>query len=96
MDHLAISRVLTFLTSLAITFGSYDQAVKIWKTKSARDISYSLIVAWLLNEVAWLYYGAQIREPIIVILSLINMPAAFICAAGYWKYRKPKRDENAL
>ena len=94
MNHLAISRVLALLTSLAITFGSYDQVIKIWKTRSARDISYSLIVAWLLNEFAWVYYGAQIKEPIIVVLSVLNMPAALIGALGYWKYRQPKGDEK--
>ena len=96
MNHLAISRAFALVTSLAITYGSYDQVVKIWKTKSVRDISTSLIISWLLNEFAWLYYGAQIKEPIIVILSVINLPAALIGAVGYWKYRKHDLDENDL
>lgn len=96
MNHLEISRAFALITSLAITYGSYDQVFKIWRTKSVRDISYSLIVAWLLNEFAWLDYGAQINEPVIVILSVLNLPGALLGAAGYWKYRNHNPDDAPL
>ncbi|MBV9467731.1 MAG: hypothetical protein JOZ57_00630 [Abitibacteriaceae bacterium] len=87
MNHVELSRILALITSLAITFGLYDQTVKIWKTKSAKDISFSLVAALTLNELAWLYYGLMINEWPIILLSLLNLPAALIGAVGYWRYR---------
>ena len=87
MNHLDISRLVTLLASIFITFGLYGQATKIWRTKSAKDFTVTIIVALIFNEVAWLNYGLALWEWPIIVLGCLNIPAVVIAGLGFFKYR---------
>ncbi|MCL5795012.1 MAG: SemiSWEET family transporter [Patescibacteria group bacterium] len=87
MNWLEISRFFTVIASLAITFGVYVQSYKIWKTKSAGDFTFILIIALVFNEVAWLNYGIALREWPIILISSLNIPGIVATAIGYIKYK---------
>lgn len=80
--------MLTLVASVAITIGLYDQAFKIWRTKSARDLTATLVAAVVVNELAWLNYGMALSEWPIMVISAANLPAVLIAAAGFTKYHK--------
>ena len=88
MSYLEVSRIVTLVASLFITVGLYDQAFKIWRTKSARDFTISLVAALIFNEIAWLNYGFSLREWPIITLGCLNVPAAIIATIGFIRYRK--------
>lgn len=88
MNYVEISRVITFVASLTITFGIYSQVSKILKTKSAKDFSSVLILGIVVTEIAWLNYGIVIKEWPIIALESINIPGVFIMAFLFLKYRK--------
>ncbi len=88
MSYLEISRIATFVGSLALTFGVYAQAYKIWRTKSAKDFTPILIFALILVEIVWLNYGIVLREWPIIALEAINIPGIFATAILFIKYRK--------
>lgn len=73
--------------SVLITLGLYDQSLKVWRTKSAKDFTTSIVVAILVNEVAWLNYGFSIGEWPVIVVSLLNIPAALVAAVGYFRFR---------
>lgn len=85
---LEISRYIVFVASIAISFGLWDQALKIWRTKSAKDFTVTIIVALIFNEIAWVNYGLALKEWPIVIVDLLNVPAVFIAGLGFFRYRK--------
>ncbi|MCL5407555.1 MAG: SemiSWEET family transporter [Patescibacteria group bacterium] len=80
------SRVFAFLTSIVLVYGMYAQVVKMFKTKSAKDFTMALLVALLLDEIAWLNYGITIREWPVFMLGAISLPAAILALTGYLKY----------
>lgn len=88
--YLVYSRILVLLASVSITFGLWDQAQKIWRTKSAKDFTASIVVAILINEAAWLNYGFALHEWPIIVIGLANNPAAIWAGLGFWKYRRWK------
>lgn len=88
MDYMGMSRLVTLLASIFITIGLYHQAIKIWKTRSAKDFTATIIVALILNEVAWLNYGFALWEWPIIIIGCLNIPGAIIAGLGFIKYRK--------
>lgn len=94
MSYLEISRILTFATSLFMTFGLYSQAWKIWKTKSAKDFASPIILAIVANEIVWLNYGLALREWPIIGLGMLNVPAVAIASIGFWKYRQGEKTWN--
>jgi MtN3 and saliva related transmembrane protein len=92
MDYPTISRLAVIAASFLITMGLYQQAYKIWKTRSVRDFVAVVIAAVLVNELAWLNYGMMLGEwPIILVTALNLIPAAAICM-GYIRFRR--NDEN--
>jgi len=88
MTYHRISQVVVMCASALITVGLYDQSLKVWRTKSAKDFTASIIVAILVNEVAWLNYGFSIKEWPVIAISLLNIPAAVVAAVGYFRFRK--------
>lgn len=92
--YLDFSRTLAFITSMTLTLGMYIQVIKIFRTKSAQDFTLILILALLMDELAWLNYGIAIKEWPVFLLGFLSLPAAILALVGYLKYRKgEKRDE---
>ena len=83
-----ISQVVVLGASVLITVGPYDQSLKVWRTRSAKDFTTSIILAILVNEVAWLNYGFSIKQWPVIVVSILNIPAALVAAAGYFKFRR--------
>ena len=83
------SELLTFVAALLITFGLYDQALRVWKRESADDLSLPLVASVLLNEVMWLNYGVHLlpAQKVVAAVPALNIPAAIILAVGYFKFR---------
>lgn len=48
------------------TFASAPQAIKIWRTKSAQDVSLSMFVMALVGSVLWGAYGVAKGLPSVV------------------------------
>jgi uncharacterized protein with PQ loop repeat len=93
MGYSTISRMAVTAASVLITAGLYQQAFKIWKTRSVRDFVALVIAAVLVNELAWLNYGIMLGEwPIILVTSLNLIPAVAICV-GFIRFRR--NDENS-
>jgi MtN3 and saliva related transmembrane protein len=85
--YLEVSRIITVLASIFISFGLYTQAIKIWRTKSAKDFTLIIVLALIFNEAAWLNYGLALWEWPIILLGSVNIPAAIAAGIGYFKYR---------
>ena len=83
---LELVRVNSLLAGLIITAGLYFQCFKIFKTKSAADLSGLLIFSLLYNEISWFIYGLGIAEWPIVVLTLVTFPAEIAILVGYLKY----------
>lgn len=83
-----MSRVIVLFASISITLGLYSQAIKIWETKSAKDFSGAIVFALLFNEFAWLNYGISLFEWPIILIGVVNVPAAIGIFWGYLRYRK--------
>ncbi len=90
MNYLQLSRYAVLMASILITVGLYSQAVKIWRTESAKDFSFLIVVAIFFNEIIWINYGFSLKEWPIILISSLNLPGAVVIVIGYIKYRKPK------
>lgn len=91
--YLEISQWVVTLSNFAIIYGLYDQAIKIWRTKSAKDFTWTLILALIINEAAWLNYGFSLTEWPIIAISCVNFPAIVIIAIGHIKYGGNKNEQ---
>jgi MtN3 and saliva related transmembrane protein len=63
--------VVTFLGLLAatLTTGAFlPQMLKTWQTKSAKDVSFVMLITFIIGIFLWLIYGL-IRQDIAIILA---------------------------
>jgi MtN3 and saliva related transmembrane protein len=59
--------ILGLAAGFLTTTSFLPQVVKTWRTRSARDLSYGMILLFLSGISLWLVYGVQIRSlPIIL------------------------------
>jgi MtN3 and saliva related transmembrane protein len=91
VNYIEISRILTLIGSVGVIFGLYHQVFKIYKTKSAKDISVLMISALILSESVWLNYGVALSEWPIIAISCVNFPGLVLLAIGYAKYGRVKK-----
>jgi len=85
-------QVMTILTLLATFFGimmslsGIPQIIKIFKRKSAKDISqvtYSIIFT---GGIVWFLYGMEIQNTPIIISNSIGSLVAFVILLGWFLY----------
>jgi MtN3 and saliva related transmembrane protein len=59
--------LLGFAAGLLTTTSFLPQVVKTWRTRSARDLSYGMIILFISGITLWFLYGLQMRAlPIIL------------------------------
>ncbi len=80
---LVIGLVAGFLT----TFAFIPQVWKIWKSKSARDISLRTYVAFSTGVALWLVYGILKQEPPIILWNAITLVLAVAIVAMKLRFR---------
>ena len=68
----AIGSVAAFLTTVAFV----PQVVKIWRSRSAKDISLSMYVVFTLGVAMWLVYGLLLGAMPIIIANCVTLVLA--------------------
>ena len=83
---------MSLLGILATTFGSiagasiFFQAYKIFKRKSAKDVSIITYLFILINGIAWILYGLEIKNTPLVICNLIGGVNVILVIVGWLRY----------
>jgi MtN3 and saliva related transmembrane protein len=72
-----------FLTTVAFI----PQAVKIWRSKSAADVSLTAFLAFTLGVGLWIAYGVLKQEPPIIVWNGVTLLIALAILGMKVKYR---------
>ena len=86
----AVGAVAAALTS----FGFVPQAVKMWRTRSVKDVSPWMIIQFIAGVALWVVYGVHLSDPVIIIANLVSL---FILVAAlflYFRFFKKNRPVN--
>ncbi|MPM55642.1 Sugar transporter SemiSWEET [bioreactor metagenome] len=83
-----IGAVAGVLTTIAFI----PQVVKIWRTRSARDISYGMYTCFIGGVGLWLCYGLLIGAIPIVLNNAIVLVLAILVI--FFKYKVEKNDNS--
>ena len=62
-----IVRVLATITGVLMSLGYYPQAWKIWRTKSAKDISTLSFIIFSIGTASWFAYGWYLHDATIML-----------------------------
>jgi MtN3 and saliva related transmembrane protein len=68
--------VLGFVAGVLTTAAFIPQVLKIWKTRSARDISLGMYTAFTGGVVLWLVYGLALGSLPIIVANIFTLVLA--------------------
>lgn len=71
-----------FLTTISFV----PQAHKIWRTRSARDVSLGMMVAFTLGVALWLAFGILRQDPPIIVWNAVTLVLALAILAMKLRY----------
>jgi MtN3 and saliva related transmembrane protein len=54
------------------------QALRSWRTKSTKDLSYGTVVLLVSQSAAWLSYGVLLRDPALMITNSVTAVCALL------------------
>ena len=80
--------VFGFIGGALITAGFIPQVIRVYKLKSAREISLTFTVMMLIGSVAWLTYGISLRLPSVMLWNSINIVLVALLLSAKLKYGK--------
>ena len=72
-------------TITSITF--LPQVIKIWKTKSAKDISLMMMLLLMLGVILWLSYGLMIKDAAIIYTNSMVLGMSLVMLFFKLKYK---------
>jgi len=75
------------LAGLLTTVALIPQALKIWRSKSADDISLRMFVAFSIGIALWLVYGILHRELPMILWNSVSLALATAILAMKLKFR---------
>ncbi len=76
------------ITAACLTmFGFIPQIIKIYKTKSAKDISLFALLQFTLGISLWILYGIHLKDAIIIVANAVSVSTLFIALILYFKYK---------
>ncbi len=78
---------LGLMAGTLTTVSFVPQVWRIWKTKSARDISWGMFIIFALGNVLWFGYGVTLNAMPILVSSGVTLALAVIIMLMKWKYR---------
>ncbi len=84
---------MTLLAILATAFGTLmsianiPQAIRIFRRKSAKDISVVTYSIFWISSIVWLFYGIEISNMPIIIAYGVGILSCSLVMLGWLKYR---------
>ena len=72
-----ILKYIGFLAAFCTTFAFLPQAIKVWKTKSTRDISLYMFIIFTVGVISWLIYGITISDLPIILANSVTLVLSF-------------------
>ncbi len=90
MEWYIIGIAGAFLT----TFGFVPQAMKMYRTKSAKDVSLTTLSQFSAGSVLWTLYGIHIGDLIIIAANTITFITLVGAIAMYYHYNRKQRQPS--
>lgn len=70
--------VLGYIAGALTTMSLVPQVWKMWKTKSARDVSLAMFLVFVVGISLWIAYGVSIRSAPVIIANTVSLLLGFV------------------
>ncbi len=88
-----LSLLATFV-GVIMAVSSFFQAYKIFKRKSAKDISVTTYFILIFGSIIWVFYGIEINSFPVIIPNTVGVFGSLSVISGWYLYGRNKRQRN--
>lgn len=81
-------KFIGFVAATLTMFAFVPQVIKIYRTKSARDVSLGTIVQLSAGVTLWIVYGIYLEDCIIIMANIVTLLTLLIALFLYYIYTK--------
>ena len=82
-----VLKYIGFVAAFCTTFAFLPQAIKVWKTKSTKDISLYMFIIFTIGVVSWLIYGIIISDLPIILANAVTLILSLFILSYKLKYK---------
>ena len=72
-----IFKYIGFFAAFCTTFAFLPQAIKVYKTKSTKDISLYMFLIFTVGVLSWLIYGLIINDLPVILANAVTLILSF-------------------
>ncbi len=80
--------IVGFGAAILTMFGFVPQILKIYRNESVKDVSFFMLLQFLIGIFLWLLYGIHIRDKILIISNSVSFSTLIVAVGLYCNYRK--------
>lgn len=84
--------ILATISGVFLAFGALPQAIKIFRKKSAGDLSPVTYFITVIGGFIWILYGSEIKNLPIVLSNIIGVAISVLVLAGWYLYGRNKNN----
>ncbi|MAV06013.1 MAG: hypothetical protein CMI71_03385 [Candidatus Pelagibacter sp.] len=82
-----ILKYIGFLAAFCTTIAFVPQALKVWKTRSTKDISLYMFIIFTFGVFSWLLYGIIISDLPIILANAVTLILSLFILVFKLKYK---------
>jgi MtN3 and saliva related transmembrane protein len=79
--------VIGIAAAILTMFGFVPQILKMWKTKSAEDVSGLTLIQFSAGITLWIFYGVHLNDPIIIAANSISLATVLVAIGLFIRLR---------
>lgn len=82
-----LNEIIGYIAGGMTTIAFLPQLIKVYKSKSAKDISFRSFFLFVLGVIGWLIYGILLKAPPIIICNALTLVIALCILALKLRFR---------
>jgi MtN3 and saliva related transmembrane protein len=97
MDFAKVLATMDFTTVLGLVAGALTtiaylpQLIKTWKSKSAEDLSWSMLITLCVGIILWLIYGTYVHDLPVILANVVTLVLSSIILVLKLRYSRLKK-----
>ena len=82
-----IIKYIGFFAAFCTTFAFLPQAIKVYKSKSTKDISLYMFLIFTIGVLSWLIYGIIINDWPVILANAVTLVLSFFILVYKLRYK---------
>jgi MtN3 and saliva related transmembrane protein len=80
--------IVGIIAAFLTMFGFVPQSIKMWKTKSVKDVSGLTLVQFSIGVTLWMFYGIHLKDYIIIGANAVSLSTLLVTLGLFLKFNR--------